>query len=93
MKISPQVIKDEVERCCPLLEVLFTRTSGPIMSELLVNAFKDLKETRVHYEHITSDIVMAILAHQESLQYFLTSNPLADFFEKEDVASVRDHLR
>ncbi|KAK3827979.1 MAG: hypothetical protein J3Q66DRAFT_363166 [Benniella sp.] len=71
-QISIGNIRDKVTRHCPLLRELATWDSAPVASNMIAQAFEDLEVIGVENEHISAEIIMAILNHQETLKSVLT---------------------
>ncbi|KAF9364680.1 hypothetical protein BGX34_000781 [Mortierella sp. NVP85] len=65
--ISIKVIRDEIARHCPSLKELCLETRPSVGIGMLTQALKNLTSIYILNDHLSAEMVMAILNHQETL--------------------------
>jgi len=70
---SVKLIRDDVARCCPLMEDVFMESSTPLAISILTQAFDGLTSVRILHSDFSAEMAMAILNHQETLRAVATS--------------------
>lgn len=92
--ISASRIIEDIDRHCPhLTNYKLEDTTGMIILDLLSIIKKDVSEIALQYEHISLEIIVAILLHAATLKsicQFLLPRGLD--MGKEEVAPVSNHL-
>jgi len=73
IEIPIKDIRDEIARYCPWIEMLCLETRAPLGISLLGWAFQDLTSIGVLNEHLSLNMVMAILKHKETLNHLYTT--------------------
>ncbi|KAF9347894.1 hypothetical protein BGX34_002816 [Mortierella sp. NVP85] len=69
---SVDKLKSEVTRYCPMLLELWSRDPSPMASGMIAQALNNLTTIGVEQRKLDTELVMAILHHQETLEYFGT---------------------
>jgi hypothetical protein len=88
--IPIKVIRDEIPRRCPSLKKLCLETRPPVGIGVLTQALKNLTSICILNEHLSAEMVMAILNHQETLIEVATFTD-GDLSELEVVPEVEGH--
>ncbi|KAF9134233.1 hypothetical protein BGW39_007704 [Mortierella sp. 14UC] len=94
--VPSTVIKGEISRYCPQLTGYYLEDSvGTITREFLTKIASSVTEIGFLYNHISLDIIMAILLHQTTMKAVkhFDVQPGFDFAEKEDVIPVSDDFQ
>ncbi|KAF9364673.1 hypothetical protein BGX34_000774 [Mortierella sp. NVP85] len=86
--IPSKLIQNEVVRCCPMLTTLATSYPVPMTINLLTQVFDNLTCIIIQNNHLSVDLVMAILKHQETLTCIYTFKPPGDLFDNGVVPKV-----
>ncbi|KAI8600709.1 hypothetical protein EDD21DRAFT_376395 [Dissophora ornata] len=67
--VSSERIKAETRICCPKVSEIGTwRTPSPVLFDLVANAFNNLEAVTFQYEQLSTDVIVALLFHQTTLQ-------------------------
>ncbi|KAF9356264.1 hypothetical protein BGX26_005486 [Mortierella sp. AD094] len=92
-EVSMQTIKAETTRCCPLLKSIYTELISTQTVELLIKGFEKLKGVCVLHKHISTEMIMAILAHHETLEFIMTYTSFHRFYEYDGIPPVESHFQ
>ncbi|KAF8932096.1 hypothetical protein BGZ58_007237 [Dissophora ornata] len=90
--VSPHIIKTEVIKFCPNLKALYAQAPSAVTVQLVCSGFEGLKEVCVSHVAMTSSVIMAILTHQETLEFVRTYEPYDGFYEQDNVKEVEDYV-
>ncbi|KAF9364677.1 hypothetical protein BGX34_000778 [Mortierella sp. NVP85] len=91
VNVSMKAIRDEVTRCCASLKCLRTETTAPTAIGMLVQVFWNLTTICILNKELSSDMVMAVLNHQDTLNEIFTFIPHDGFYESETVPEVKSN--
>ncbi|KAF9925688.1 hypothetical protein BGZ65_007616, partial [Modicella reniformis] len=87
LEVSVKELRDEVTRCCPLLKTLLTTSDTEMSVNLLVKGFNSLKSICVLNEHLSAEVILAILNHQDTLIHVFT-------FDSDNILGIEsNHLQ
>jgi hypothetical protein len=81
-------MKTKFAQCCPLLKEVTLATNVVVTTSLLTQTFKSL--SRITVKKISSSVVMAILAHQRTLQEITCFNRNKGYYEQDDILVLDD---
>ncbi|KAF9100444.1 hypothetical protein BGX29_006586 [Mortierella sp. GBA35] len=66
--LDASLLRREINRYCPgLKRVRFDYADGPVVSTLFAEVFTGLNELTLYYADLTSDVLLDILRHQDTL--------------------------
>ncbi|KAF9434952.1 hypothetical protein BGZ76_007148 [Entomortierella beljakovae] len=91
--VSIETIKAETTRYCPLLKTIFTELISNYTVQLLVSGFEKLKGVCILHKHMSTEVIMAILSHHETLECVMTYTLFHKFYEYEGVLPVDAHFQ
>jgi len=86
--ISIEDIRDEITKHCPSITSLRLETPAPMTISMLTQVFDDLTAIRILNRQFSSDMVMAILNHQETLTGVRTFIAVNNFNQLEVIPEV-----
>ncbi|KAG0209855.1 hypothetical protein BGX33_005312 [Mortierella sp. NVP41] len=91
--ISAGRIKEELDQYCPHVKKYHLNSTGAAVSDFCSKIARTVSEIVFLYEQMSTEVIIALLLHQNSLStvrnYWGT---IADI-EKDDVAAVNDHFQ
>ncbi|KAK3827990.1 MAG: hypothetical protein J3Q66DRAFT_321575 [Benniella sp.] len=85
-----KLIRDEIARHCPSLKTLYLETRPPVGISVLTQALQNLTAICILNEHLSAEMVMAILNHQETLIEVATFFD-GNLLEMEVIPEVESH--
>jgi len=86
--ISIEDIRDEITKHCPSITCLRPETPAPMTIRMLTQVFDDLTAIYLLNKQFSSDMVMAILKHQETLTSMSTFTTHSEFFDTDVIPQV-----
>ncbi|KAK3828034.1 MAG: hypothetical protein J3Q66DRAFT_363216 [Benniella sp.] len=90
--VTIDTISKEVAQRCPNLNTIRAREGGLLLPHILVYGTRNLTEICVLHKQLSSELMMAILTHKDTLKTVMTLPPSDEIFQSVNVAAVDDHL-
>lgn len=86
--MSSQTIQEEFARYCPLLKQVHIVASATLTATLLTQSLTALSFIAVDYEIISSDVLIGILNHRETLEWVGTLVPARGYYDQDEVPKL-----
>ncbi|KAF9980397.1 hypothetical protein BGZ65_005155 [Modicella reniformis] len=94
LEVKIEELRDEVTRCCPLLKTILTTSVANITASVLVKAFNSLTSIHVLNEHLSAEVILAIINHQKTLIHVFTFDSFSNFYDSDNIPRVKsNHLQ
>ncbi|KAG0012388.1 hypothetical protein BGZ80_011782, partial [Entomortierella chlamydospora] len=93
LDVSADKIESEISRYCPLLVGIYTEYVGALSVDLLTNCFEGLKRICVLHSQFSTELIMAILSHQETLQSISTYTMSDGFYESGEIPNINKYFQ
>ncbi|KAG0201997.1 hypothetical protein BGX31_003683, partial [Mortierella sp. GBA43] len=83
-------IRDEVNKCCSSLKLLWAELPASMATEMLVQVFDGLSGLCCWSREISAELVMAIIRHRDTLTQFFTFTDRDDFYTSDSVPDIKE---
>ncbi|KAF9352269.1 hypothetical protein BGX34_012233 [Mortierella sp. NVP85] len=90
--VTIDAISNEVAQRCPNLNTIRAREGGLQLPNILVYGTRNLTEICVLHKQLSSELMMAMLTHKDTLRTVMTLPPSDEIFQSVNVSAVDDHL-
>lgn len=95
--VDAEVFNKEITKCCPLITSIHTREGVLPLAAMLVYGFKNLTEICISHKHLSDEIIMAMVRHQDTLVTVMTPPPAnagvsIDIFRSDQPPAAEDYL-
>jgi len=90
--VTIDAISKEVAQRCPNLNTIRAREGGLLLPNILVYGTRNLTEICAQHKQLSSELMMAMLTHKDTLKTVVTLPPSDEIFQSVNVAAVSDHL-
>ncbi|KAF9175084.1 hypothetical protein BGX21_001070 [Mortierella sp. AD011] len=93
LDVSAHTIESEISQNCPLLVGIDTEYVGAHSVDLLTKCFEGLKSICVLHSQFSTELIMAILSHQETLESVSTYTMSDGIYESGEIPNINNHFQ